>query len=268
MAFNISVIKECYWLDLAVTPWSWEPNVVNDMLDYKRNFALLYSAKTNELITVGGTYAHYYYYYYEEWRTPKVQVYDFKDQKWYDNLYPDFPEMHNHAQGTVTLVDDQYIYVISENKIHFSDVITKSPWKSVSLGDINKKSTGASIFVPNIYGSSSILSLGGKIGQAENSKEVELFTLDASDYEKLEIQRLNDMDFELLRGQAAQLGDDIVFIRTRKSSEAEDIYVWDYANAKLRPVGMLQKRRYFATGLPMPGSLFPECKSKSNGFLS
>ena len=267
MAFNISVIKECYWLDLAVTPWSWEPNVVNDMLDYKRNFALLYSAKTNELITVGGTYAHYYYYYYyEEWRTPKVQVYDFEDQKWYDNLYPDFPEMHNHAQGTVTLVDDQYIYVISENKIHFSDVITKSPWKSVSLGDIKKKSTGASIFVPNIYGSSSILSLGGKIGQEENSKEVELFTLDASDYEKLEIQRLNDLDFELLRGQAAQLGDDIVFIRTRKSSEAEDIYVWDYANAKLRPVGMLQKRRYFATGLPMPGSLFPECKSKSYSF--
>ena len=252
--------NECFWLDLMVSPWTWEPNVVKDMLDHKRNFALLYSRKTNELITIGGTYYDDYSIGYE-WRTPNVHVYDFEDNKWYENKYPNFPEMHNHAQGTVTIVDDQYIYVISEKKIHFSDVITKSPWKSLSLGDIEKKTTGASIFVPNIYGSASILSLGGRKGPGEESKEVELFNLDPSNHEKIDIQRLNDMEFELLRGQAAHLGDEIIFIRTRESSQLEDIYVWDYANAKLRPVGQLQKRRYFATGLTMPGTLFPDCKS-------
>ena len=144
-------------------------------------------------------------------------MYNPNEDSWSDTEYPNFPEMHRHAVGTATLLDDELLYVVGPEKLHYSNVITKSPWISVEIFQgIQKRRTGGVIFLENIYGSPSILSFGGSVDYGINSKEVELISFKNGSFEDIQVNKLKEMDFELYKAQAAQLGDEIIVIKTFK----------------------------------------------------
>ena len=189
-------------------------------------------------------------------------MYDIQTDTWNDSKYPNFPEMHRYAVGTATLLDDKILYVIGPEKIHFSDLTTMAPWKSIEVFKrIDKRRTGGAVFLDNFYGSPAILSLGGSVDSQVSSREVELISPRNKSFEEIIVHKLKRMDFDLPLAQIAKLGDNIIVIKTRSNLQFEDIYKWHYADAELKPIGALNTRRYFSTGLVLPGSLFPGCKS-------